>query len=258
MTSNSKPISSGSGAQAPLDKLVILKSYTDLVGEMQKFMLNQRVEEGAVEILEAGCGNTWAVRLDGLNYKLTGVDLDSEAINIRVNMRKDLDEAIVGDLRNVDLGSRKFDIVYNSFVLEHIQGAENVLKRFVGWLKPNGIIVLEIPDPDSVHGLVTRITPHWFHVLYYRYVLGYKTAGKRGYAPYPTFYDSVVSRAGIRAFARQNGLTIEAEYGAEPEHGRARVVDRVISMFKRLVNVLSFGKYSDRHSNLLYVLRLRT
>lgn len=42
------------------------------------------------------------------------------------------------------------------------------MKNFVTWVKPNGIIIIKIPDPYSVRGFVTRNTPFWFHVLYYR------------------------------------------------------------------------------------------
>jgi SAM-dependent methyltransferase len=154
-------------------------------------------EDAAIEILEAGCGHRWLLRLEGKRYKLVGVDLDKDALESRKNVKKDLDEAIHGDLRTIDFGSRRFDVVYSAFVLEHIAGAEEVLTRMVSWLKPDGIIVIEIPDPDTVKGRVTKITPHWFHVFYYRYILGKKHAGQVGYGPYRTIYEPVVSRKGI-------------------------------------------------------------
>ena len=82
-------------------------------------------------------------------------------MEIRMKVRKDLDEAIHGDLRTISFGERRFDVVYSAFVLEHIEGAEDVLARMTGWLKPGGIIIIEIPDPGSVKGWVTKVTPHW-------------------------------------------------------------------------------------------------
>jgi len=234
------------GTERGLKEITVLDTDADLAVVMKRFMQGQRVAGRKVEILEAGCGNRWFVELDGLDYRLTGVDLDAAAIKIRKEKWRDLDEAVIGDLRTVDLGERKFDIIYNAYVLEHIDGAEEVLKRFVGWLKPNGIIVLRIPDAQSVYGLITRTTPHWFHVFYYRYILGFKSAGKPGYAPYPTYYDAVVSRAGLHAFAQCNSLKVEAEFGLG--HDR-------LKLFKRIVNLLSFGRYADKHTNLFYVLR---
>ena len=185
-----------------------------------------------------------------------GVDLDAEAVRIRKANWKDLHEAIIGDLREVNLGGRQFDIVYNAYVLEHIDGAEGVLQRFVDWLKPGGIIVLKMPDANSFYGLLTRLTPHWFHVLYYRHVQGLATAGQPGYAPYPTYYDAVVSRAGICAFARRAALTIEAEYGLAHRLGN-RLADLVFRICGRVVNGLTLSRYAPNHVNLLYVLRQR-
>lgn len=240
---------------AKLPELPLLWSYQDVKDEMQRVMLAQRVPGRAVEILEAGCGRRWNVRLDGLDYKVTGVDLDALAVETRMSLRKDLDEVIIGDLLKVDLGDRKFDIIYSSFVLEHVIGAEALLRRFVGWVQPGGIILIRIPDPDSVKGLVTKLTPHWFHVWYYRVVLRYAGAGEPGRPPYPTIYDPVVTRRGIRAFASRNGLIVEAEYGSGGTKKNDRLIDRAINLFTWAVSALSFGRYSDKHTDLMFVLR---
>ncbi|MGH9955766.1 MAG: methyltransferase domain-containing protein, partial [Pyrinomonadaceae bacterium] len=94
-------------------------------------------------------------------------------------------------------------VIYNSFVLEHIEDASQVLQNSTRWLKPGGIVVLKIPDPDSVCGFITRVTPHWFHVFYYRYLLGARNAGKPGYAPYTIDYRSSPV-AGFENSARNN------------------------------------------------------
>jgi hypothetical protein len=53
---------------------------------------------GPLEILEAGCGRSWPLELAGIDYRLTGIDLDAEALRLRVKSVGDLHEAIVGDL----------------------------------------------------------------------------------------------------------------------------------------------------------------
>src|SRR5690606_33965359 len=131
-------------------------------------------------ILEAGCGNSWQLKLPGVKYVLTGVDLNEDALRIRKCERKDLDGVIHGDLRTVALDADQYDVIYNSFVLEHVQQAEHVLSNFCRWLKPGGILILRIPDPKSVYGFLSRLTPFWFHVFYKRFIAGIKTAGKPG------------------------------------------------------------------------------
>ena len=236
--------------------LPLLPTSADVMRVMESAMRNQRVGDRTVEILEAGCGSRWGVKLDGLKYRVTGVDMDAAAVSDRMARRKDLDEVVIGDLRTVDLGSLKFDVIYNSFVLEHVPGAEALLERFVGWLRPGGIILIRVPDRDSVQGLITRLTPHWFHVWYYRFVCGSKTAGQPGHAPYRTIYDPVVSRAGMHAFATQHGLVIEAEYGSGGSVKGNRPIQFAIRALTRVVSILTLGRFSDRHGDLTFILRL--
>jgi 2-polyprenyl-3-methyl-5-hydroxy-6-metoxy-1,4-benzoquinol methylase len=120
----------------------------------------------SLDILEAGCGRRWGLDLEGVQYTLTGVDSDKNALDIRKNQQGDLDIAILGDLRTVDLEENRYDVIFNSYVLEHVDGAEDVLNNFVRWLKPGGIMILRIPNRASVKGFITRITPLWFHVIY--------------------------------------------------------------------------------------------
>ena len=237
-----------------MKKLKILDS-SDKVPFLSDIVRKQGNEQDLIEILEAGCGQRWLLKLDGKNFHLTGVDIDKDALEIRKNVRKDLDEAIHGDLRTLALDARKFDVVYSAFVLEHIEGAEDVLLRMTSWLKPNGIIVIEIPDPDSVKGCVTKITPHWFHIFYYRFVLGKKNAGDPGFGPYRTIYDPVVSRRGVHQFCQRNNLQVESEYAFATDGPRNKIMRVLIGAATRIVSLLTIGKFSDRHADLLYVLR---
>jgi SAM-dependent methyltransferase len=208
----------------------------------------------ALDILDAGCGRKWGLDLDGIQYTLTGVDNDKDFLDIRSNKQRDLDIAILGDLRTVTLEESHYDVIYNSYVLEHIDGAEGVLKNFVRWLKPGGILILIIPNRDSAKGFLTRMTPFWFHIFYKRYVKKKKDAGKPGHDFFPTFFDKVVSRRGIHEFCKKHGLVIRAEYSAG--HGRKfRWVTRILSrLLIWIVHLGSFQRLSAKYANLIYVI----
>ena len=45
---------------------------------------------GPLQILEAGCGRAWPLNLDGVDYRLTGIDLDANALKSRVESVGDL------------------------------------------------------------------------------------------------------------------------------------------------------------------------
>jgi SAM-dependent methyltransferase len=237
--------------------LKLLGSYAEEDALLTAYIRELLDERSELQILEAGCGPGWPLKLDGIRYRLVGVDLDREALERRIHVAKDLDEAILADLRSLDLGPRKFDVIYNAFVLEHIENAALVLENFARWLRPGGLLLLKLPDRNTVFGFLTNATPFWFHVLYHRYVLGRRNAGRPGYGPYPTYYDSVVSRPGIRKFCESHDFAIAEErglctYGVE-RHLRAKLIRLVAMSF----GALSLGVLPWRHNNLTYVLMKR-
>jgi 2-polyprenyl-3-methyl-5-hydroxy-6-metoxy-1,4-benzoquinol methylase len=241
-----------------LEQLTVLDSWQREIEIQENYIKQKAAVEGLpLQILEAGCGDQWELKLGDTRYVLTGVDLDKAALENRKTIRNDLDETIEGDLRTVNLGGKAFDVIYSSYVLEHIENAELVLKNFTKWLKPEGIVIVKIPDPNSVDGFVTRLTPHWFHVWYYRNILGMKNAGTPGHGPYRTIYEPVVSRKGIHEFCDDNGLAVKVECGLGYNWpgGSRGIIQQLIYMFKRGMSILSVGALSSRHTNLLYILQ---
>lgn len=223
-------------------------------------LIDQRIRElydgrNELTILEAGCGRKWPLRLDGTKFKLVGIDLDEAALRSRVEIVGDLDEAIVADLHDFDLGDRHFDVVYSAFVLEHAEHADRMLENMCRALKPGGLMVLQFPDRDTVFGFITRTTPFWFHVLYKKYIEGQKNAGKPGFDPYPTYYHRVVSRRGIKEFCSTRGLHITEELASD---GYLRV-DTLRGWFVRAVaiavSMASLGHLPWDYNNLIYVLK---
>ena len=200
---------------------------------------------GPLRILEAGCGRDWPLHVS-VPYTLTGLDLDPDALAART----DLDEAIIGDLRTAELPAHSFDVVYSAFVLEHVSGAEQVLERFLHWLAPGGLLILQLPDRESAYGFLTRITPLWVHVLVYRHVFGFDWAGTVGHGPYPTYHEKVISPKGLRGFCRRKGLPA-------PELYRMCTYDnyRLARIAAFLTSALSVGRLAWRHNNLLFVLQ---
>jgi SAM-dependent methyltransferase/GT2 family glycosyltransferase len=214
-----------------------------------------RQESRPVRVLEAGCGQDWELRTDGVRLHITGVDTDAEAMRIRREQQGDLDVAVLADLRTVDLPRAAFDVVYCSFVLEHVAGAEAVLDRLVEATRPGGRIIVRVPDGDTVYGFFVRHSPHRVHVLYKRYVEGYADAGKPGHAPYPVVYDDVVSVRGLRAFARSRDLEVADEYGTNHVLEHFRQLGPAVDVVLRCIARLSRGRLLATHNNIGVVLR---
>jgi len=233
----------------------ILKRYEDELALLEHHLVAQARPGQTLQVLEAGCGREWYFRMDGVQYELTGIDLDESALRARREISKDLTRGIVGDLRTAQLPAESFDVVYNAFVLEHVHGAEQVLKNFVRWLKPGGLLVIRVPDRDGVQGFLARMTPHFMHVWYYRWAWKMKDAGKPGFAPYPTVYDEVISRRGMHEYCRSKGLEVVEEIGVGSYRRGHGVVARITPFVARMISLLSLGRIHDRYVDRTLVAR---
>ena len=238
-----------------MKRIDLFTSYEQEFRILKKHIVRKAQKGKTLQILEAGCGWHWPIDLDGIQYALTGLDIDKDALNLRKERENDLDHIILGDLTSVELPDNTYDVIYNSFVLEHIQGAHLVLNNFYKWLKPGGILILRFPDRDSAYGFFTRITPLWFHVFYKKYVEGISYAGKPGFGPYPTIYDPVVSRKEIRAFFNDKRLKILEEFGHGYYLGHGGVITLLKKMFTLSLNLVSCGGLAWKYNNLTYVIK---
>jgi len=215
-----------------------------------------------LSILEAGCGRRWPVDLNEIPHELTGVDLDERALAHRRDVVGDLHHAVLGDLATVTFDPGTFDVIFCSYVLEHVRGAEHVLGKFVAWLRPGGLLIIKIPGRETVIAWLTRILPFWLHVAFYRYVLERPEAGKPGHAPYPVYHDRVLSLAGIGDYCETHSLRIREEFGMDfgfhYNHLSLTRVQRLkllaITSLITMVGALSCGLLESRYGGLLFVI----
>jgi len=142
------------------------------------------VNSTRVSVLEAGGGSASYMKYVSKlsNAHITTIDIDPD--QIRNNQYAA--EKILGDLHSYRLPEGKFDVVVCYNVLEHLDDPETVLRSLCRTTKPGGLLVIGAPNPMSLSGIVTKFTPHFFHVFVYRKIYGYKNAGKPGQPPFKT------------------------------------------------------------------------
>ena len=173
-----------------------------------------------------------------------------------MDVSRDLDIAIHGDLKRVDFDLRCFDVIYCCHVLEHVTNVQEVLFNFKKWIKAGEIIILRFPDRNSAFGFLTRKLPFWIHVIRSR-LTGNPNAGKPGYGPYPTVYDPILCREGIHEFCRTEGLKILHEYGTRTKITRTNLAYVLTTLEFRIlwvVSQLSARRLAHRHSGLIYLI----
>lgn len=168
-------------------------------------ILETTLPPGELSIYEAGGGSTSFLPLDVLRRShVTVVDIDAD----QVRNNEYADEAILGDIQTHRFMPESFDLIICYNVIEHVPDVEAALRGFCDALKPNGLILIGAPNPRSLSGVVTKYSPHWFHVWFYRHIRGDAKAGLPGEAPFPTHFHPLVTPSNLEAFAKRHGLQV--------------------------------------------------
>jgi len=97
-------------------------------------------------ILDMGCGTgTLGIILSDLGYKVTGIDLSPNMINIakRKALQKNITlEFIVGNARKPTFPSESFELILARHIVWALPEYKETLKNWSGLLKPGGYFVL--------------------------------------------------------------------------------------------------------------------
>lgn len=222
-------------------------------------ILEAKLPQGQLAIYEAGGGSTSFLPLKVLHRAhVTVVDIDEDQIRNNDYAQ----QAILGDIQTHRFKPASFDLVICYNVIEHVPDVEAALLNFCESLKPNGMILIGAPNPNSLSGFVTKYSPHWFHVWFYRHVRGEKHAGLPGEAPFPTLFHPLVTLSNLEAFAGRHGL--QMIYRKQYESPRYPEMRRRMPAFAALVdaaakamNFLLPGKIDVRHGDYHVILRKR-
>lgn len=227
----------------------------DVDAPVQALVDQKMAEDRQIRVLEAGAGSRSHIRL-GPNAFICGIDISQE----QLDKNTELDEKILGDLETFPLPPSSFDIIFCWDVVEHLKHPEKAMQNFAQTTRPGGLIILGAPVVTSLKGTITKYSPHWFHVAIYRHLLGSKTAGKPGYAPFPTYLRYSISPVALQKFAQKNDLTVEhLQIYEEQMQIRFRKNHRLIDWAFRIVGpplkILSFGKIDPSVTDFIIVLR---
>jgi len=222
-------------------------------------VLRRGLPQGRLATYEAGGGSSSFLPVDVLSRShVTVVDIDEDQIRNNTYAQ----EAILGDVQSYRFGPETFDVVICYNVIEHLPDVEAALLNFRDALKRGGMILIGAPNPRSLSGVVTKYSPHWFHVWFYRYIRGEKHAGLPGCAPFPTLFHPLVTLSNLEAFASRHGLQMiyrkQYESPRYPEMRRKKPsLAALVDAAARLMNFFLPGKTDVRHGDYHVILRKR-
>ncbi len=223
-----------------LEQFTVLNNLNSTVDQLSSKKLSSGI--GPLKVLEAGCGSLSHINIEN-NYHITGIDISQKQLNRNSHLHK----TILGDIQTYDFEKSSFDLIVCFWVLEHVQNPELALKKFVEALKEDGVIVIGVPNVMSLKGLLTKFTPHWFHIFIYRYIFNYKLAGIDDNAPFHTTMRLSISPNSILEFARENGFSVVyfstfEDYRQEELRNKLKLTSWIWNLTKGLVSTLTFGK----------------
>lgn len=166
-------------------------------------ILEAKLPPGRLAVYEAGGGSTSYMPLSLLSRSdVTVVDIDP----YQVEQCDYATDKRVGDIQTLRFAPDSFDLIVCFNVVEHLNDVASALQGFAQAVKPGGLVFIGAPYPHSLSGVVTRFTPHWFHVWFYRRILHYADAGKPGHPPFPTIFDPLVSIEKLKGFMSKLGF----------------------------------------------------
>jgi len=141
-------------------------AYNYVTIEMHKYFQNIFKDKNTTNksILEIGCGDSvWLEYFHThFNLKITGLDYSDIGC---VNVKRLLDNAnIEADIICADLFNPpndmlgKFDYIVSFGVLEHFNDTSKVITAFHKYLKPDGVVITNIPNMSGILGIITKTT----------------------------------------------------------------------------------------------------
>lgn len=179
------------------------RHFDEVRPAIEEFRLGLGAAAG-LRVLDVGCGReNWLI--DTSDCRTTG--LDPSVSQLEANPH--LDERIVGSIETFELEdwNERFDIVVASYVLEHLRDPIAALNKLSGWLKPEGRLLLAIPNTRSVKGYVTQFTPLFVHRWFYKLSLGEGAPPEDG-GPFPTYMRRAIRLDELERFFAEKGMQI--------------------------------------------------
>ena len=150
-----------------------------------------------LKLLEAGCGSATHFKIAGI-VKSVGIDISQQ----QLDRNPVIQEKILGDIQTHPLPADEFDVIICWDVLEHLPRPQEALANMCKAVRPGGLILMGFPHAASFKGIVTKSTPYWFHRLFYRYFLKYKSS------PFPTFMRLAILPQRVIDFTKSRGCSV--------------------------------------------------
>lgn len=128
------------------------KPFGEYPLQLAQYLVQEHGLKEGMSILDNGCGRgEFLHAFSTLGLKVSGTDVSDYC-----------KEAAIVDLNNEKLPypDNYFDVVFSKSVIEHIQNTENYIAEMKRVLKPEGIIILLVPDWETQYYIFYQDPTH--------------------------------------------------------------------------------------------------
>jgi len=229
-------------------------SLSQLLQQSKRVIENQGLP---CTVYEAGCGSS-AIYQGLIDPAMYVIGVDMCECQLERNVTNSI--SILGDVETLAFEPDSVDFVVCFDVLEHLKSPFQALARFDECLKPNGFILLAFPNIWSLKGMITALTPYWFHKLFYRFIIGDKTAMTQQGRQFKTYLGPRLTyRRVIDYFDKKqyHSHLSEVYQGPVPEHlvNKHRFYRFAFWCASLFGKFLTLGRVDLRHSDVFILLQ---
>jgi SAM-dependent methyltransferase len=217
----------------------------DPIENLRQFVDSSLGHRRGLRVLEAGCGSaSWLDLRDRAH--VVGVDISAK----QLARNKLIHEAVLGNLMEHQFEEGSFDVIVCIDVLEHLdRPMAAMLNMREALAKGQGLLVLKLPNAMSLKGILTKFTPHGFHVWAFRNLFGKRDAGVDDVGPFKTYMRWSISPRALRRWGKEHQLAVQYEEYYESRYqlhvrGRLGPLDLLVKAAASLVWALSLGRLS--------------
>ncbi len=125
------------------------------------------------KILEIGCAyGRFLYQLKKLGWNVKGIELNQDAVKYAINKYNlDVENISIEEFETDEM----FDVIYLVNVLEHVESPKKVLTKIVPFLKPNGLLIISLPDFSGLEVRLFKKYSYCLHLPFHLYHFTPKT-----------------------------------------------------------------------------------
>jgi 2-polyprenyl-3-methyl-5-hydroxy-6-metoxy-1,4-benzoquinol methylase len=166
----------------------------------------QRFKRGGA-LLDLGCGcGSFLATLDHQAWQLYGVEMSADSADAA--RKRTGAEVFTGDILAARFPAGHFDVITCLHVLEHVYDPVAVLRRAWSWLKPGGILLVEVPNIDAAERKLFR--SFWYPLELPRHLYHFSSRSLRHLAALIGYREQHVIARRVSFFEHSSRYVVDA------------------------------------------------